>query len=71
MGAKLLIGTPWMRNDGVLKTVWAIGKCMVSMATHGEFENGGMPTKGLVCVLACSAGTPSARRRNAIQMAVR
>ena len=44
---------------------------MVSMATHSEFENGGTPTKGLVCVLACSAVTSSARRRNAIQMAVR
>ena len=36
MGAKLFIGTPWMRNKGVLKKilVWAMCYCMVSMATH-------------------------------------
>ena len=38
-----------MRNEGVLKNlVWAMQKCMVSMATHSGFENGGMPTKVLI-----------------------
>ena len=42
MGAILFIGTPWMRNEGVLKKiVWAMCNCMVSMATHSEFEKGG------------------------------
>ena len=31
--------------------VWAMRKCMVSMATHSGFENGGMPTKLLVSPL--------------------
>ena len=32
-----------MRNKGVLKKilVWAMCNCMVSMATHSEFEKGG------------------------------
>ena len=30
------------------KLVWALWKCMVSMATHGGFENRGMPTKVLI-----------------------
>ena len=29
------------------KLTWALWKCMVSMATHSRFENGGMPTKVL------------------------
>ena len=39
-----------MRNEGVLKTilVWAMCNCMVSMATHSEFEKGGLPTKLLI-----------------------
>ena len=43
MGTKLFIGTPWMRNKGVLKKkfVWAMCNCMVSMATYSEFEKGG------------------------------
>ena len=47
MGAKLFIGTPWMRNKGVLKKilVWAMCYCMVSMATHSLFEKGGLPRK--------------------------
>ena len=41
MGDKLFIGTPWMRNECVPKTlVLAMWKCMVTMATHSEFENG-------------------------------
>ena len=53
MGAKLFIGTPWMRNEGVLKKnlVWAMCNCMVSMATHSEFEKGGLPTKLLISQL--------------------
>ena len=41
MGAKLFIGTPWMGNEGVLKK-FGLGyvTCMVSMATHSEFEKG-------------------------------
>ena len=47
MGAKLFIGTPLMRNEGILQKilVMAMLKCMVSMATHSGFESGGMPTK--------------------------
>ena len=43
MGAKLFIGTPGVQNEGILKTnlVWAMWKCMVSMATHSGFENRG------------------------------
>ena len=33
------------------KLVWAMLKCMVSMATHSGFENGGMPTKVLISQL--------------------
>ena len=53
MGAKLFIGTSWMRNEGVLKKlVWAMWNCMVSMATHSEFEKGGgLPTKLLISQL--------------------
>ena len=53
MGAKLFIGTPWMGNEGVLKKnlVWAMCNCMVSMATHSEFEKGGLPTKLLISQL--------------------
>ena len=54
MGAKLFIGTPWMRNEGVHKKkslVWAMCNCMVSMATHSDFEKGGLPTKLLISQL--------------------
>ena len=53
MGAKLFIGTPWMRNDCVhkKKLVWAMCNCMVSMATHNEFEKEGLPTKLLISQL--------------------
>ena len=53
MGGKLFIGTPWMRNEGVLKNflVWAMCNCMVSMATHSESEKGGLPTKLLISQL--------------------
>ena len=53
LGAKLFIGTPWMGNEGVLKInlVWAMINCMVSMATHSEFEKGGLPTKLLISQL--------------------
>ena len=50
MGAKLLIGIPWMQNESVppppqkKKFVWAMCNCMVSMATHSEFEKGDLPT---------------------------
>ena len=41
-----------MRNEDVLKNlVCAKRKCMVSMATNSEFENGGMPTKVLISQL--------------------
>ena len=42
-----------MRNECVLKKilVWAMLKCLVSMATHSGFENVGMPTKVLVSQL--------------------
>ena len=54
MVAKLFIGTAWMQNEVVLtKTfVWAMWKCMLSMATHSGFENGGMPTKVLISQLS-------------------
>ena len=29
MGAKLFIGTPWMRNEGVLKKIW-FGLCVIA-----------------------------------------
>ena len=29
MGAKLFIGTPWMRNEGVLKKIW-FGLCEIA-----------------------------------------
>ena len=53
MGVKLFIGTPWMGNEGVLKKilVWAMCNCMVSLATHSEFEKGGLPTKILISQL--------------------
>ena len=52
MGAKLFIGTPWMRNEGVLKKlVWAMCNRMVSMATHSEFKKGGLPSKLLLSQL--------------------
>ena len=45
MGAKFFIGTPWLRNEVVLKIgMGYVKKCIVSMATHRGFENGGMPT---------------------------
>ena len=36
-----------MGNEGVLKKilVWAMCNCMVSMATHSEFEKGGSAYK--------------------------
>ena len=34
-----------MQNKVVQKTVWALRKCMVSMATHNRYKNGGVPTK--------------------------
>ena len=35
-----------MGNEDVLKKmVWALLNCMVSMATHGEFEKGGSAYK--------------------------
>ena len=42
-----------MRNEGVLKKnlVWAMWNRMVSMATHIEFEKGGLPTKLLISQL--------------------
>ena len=42
-----------MGNEGVLKKilVWAMCNCMVSMATHSEFEKGGLPTKLLISQL--------------------
>ena len=41
-----------MRNEGVLENVgMGYKKCMVSMATHRGFENGGMPTKVLISQL--------------------
>ena len=42
-----------MRNEGVLKEnlVWGYVKCMVSMATHSEFEKGGLSTKLLISQL--------------------
>ena len=40
-----------MRNEGVLKMVRAMYKCMVSVATHSGFENGGIPTKVLISQL--------------------
>ena len=52
MGAKLFIVTSWMQNQGVLKKWYGLcEKCLVSMATHSEFENGGMPTKVLISQL--------------------
>ena len=53
MGAILFIGSLGMRNEGVPKIilVWAMCKCMVSMATLNGFENGGMPTKILISPL--------------------
>ena len=47
MGKINLIRTLGRRNEGVFKIilVWAMCKCMVSMATHSRFENGGIPTK--------------------------
>ena len=53
MDAKLFIGTPWMRNEGVLNFlgVLAMLKCMVSMATHSGFENWEMPTNELISQL--------------------
>ena len=34
-----------MRNEDVLKNWYGyVKKCMVSMATHSGFENGGRPT---------------------------
>ena len=53
MGVKLFIGTPWMRNEGVLKKhlVLAMCNCMVSMATQSEFEKGGLATKLLISQL--------------------
>ena len=44
MGAKLFIGNK-------KKIVWAMLNCMVSMATHSEFEKGSLPTKLLVSLL--------------------
>ena len=42
-----------MRNDCVhkKKLVWAMCNCMVSMATHNEFEKEGLPTKLLISQL--------------------
>ena len=41
-----------MQNEGALKMlVWAMSKCMVSMATHSGFENGGIPAKVLISQL--------------------
>ena len=42
-----------MGNEGVLKKklVWAMCNCMVSMATHSEFEKGGLPTELLISQL--------------------
>ena len=42
-----------MGNKGDLKKnlVWAMLNCMVSMATHSEFEKGGLPTKLLISQL--------------------
>ena len=53
MGAKLFIGGPEMLNEGVFNKhlVWAMCKCVVSMATLSGFENGGMPTKILISPL--------------------
>ena len=51
MSAKLFIGTPWMRNEVFLKNVlvWAMWKCMVSMATpYIILENRGRPTNSIV-----------------------
>ena len=33
------------------KPVWAMRKCMVSMATHYNYKNGGVPTKLLISQL--------------------
>ena len=48
------IGTPWMRNEGVLtkKLVWAMCYCMVSMATQSEFEKGGGSAYKITHILA-------------------
>ena len=53
MGAKLFIGSLWMENEGVLRNIldWAMCNCMVSMATHSEFEKGDLPTKLLISQL--------------------
>ena len=53
MGAKLFIGTPphtpnAKRSCPKKILVWAMWKRMVSMATHGKFENGDLPTKLLI-----------------------
>ena len=49
MHAKLFSGTPWMPKKGVLKTVWAIRKCMVSIATHNAIlKNWGVPTTSII-----------------------
>ena len=42
-----------MGNEGVLqkKLVWDMCNCMVSMATHSEFEKGDLPTKLLISQL--------------------
>ena len=42
-----------MRNEVVIKNilVWAMWKCMVSMATHSKFENEGIPAKVLMSQL--------------------
>ena len=41
-GCQIVYWDPWKRNKVVLKNilVWAMWKCMVSMATHSGFGNG-------------------------------
>ena len=43
----MFIMTPWMQNKAVLKIqpVWAVCKCIVSIATHSGFEDGDVPKK--------------------------
>ena len=41
----------WNRRCPQKKLVWAMWNCMVSMATHSEFEKGGLPTKLLISQL--------------------
>ena len=53
MFAKLLIGTLLNEKRSCPQNivVWAMCKCMVSMATHSPFENGVMPTKVFISQL--------------------